>query len=259
MFGRIRRWLEDRRIRRLGLTRADWDAAVAGWRVLDRYAEAQRQALFAMVMRFLVRKDFVSGGGFPLDDAICLRIATMACVPVLELGLDWYDSWYTVIVYESDFVPNGPWVSEDGIVHERAPGLSGEAWHRGPVIVSWEAVRKSGEHHGHGYNVVIHEVTHKLDMLHDGANGAPPMHPDMSAVAWHEVFSAAWQRLQHDWDADQPLPIDDYALSSPAEFFAVCSEGFFEAPASLKRHLPDIYRLLVQFYRQDPLSRATDR
>lgn len=256
MFNRIRHWLEDRRIRRLGLTQSDWEAALADWPVMERYQGAERQALFDMVMRFMVRKQFLSGAGFPLTHAICLRIATMACVPVLKLGLDWYDSWYTVIVYETDFVPNRPWVSEDGVVHDTAPGLSGEAWDQGPVIISWEAVLDAGVHHGHGHNVVIHEVTHKLDMLHDGANGAPPLHPDMSAVAWHETFSTVWETLQQDWEDGDRLPLDDYALSSPAEFFAVCSEAFFESPRRLHRDLPDIYRLLQQFYRQNPLAES---
>ena len=256
MFNRIRRWFEDRRIREMGFTESDWESAVSDWRVLARYQGAERDALRNLVFRFMARKTFASGGGFELTDPVCLRIATMACVPILHLGLDWYDSWYTIIVYENDFVPNRPWVSGDGVVHEKAPGLSGEAWLRGPVIVSWEAVLYAGGARGkrHAHNVVIHELAHKLDMLRDGANGAPPMHPDMHANEWHDIFSAAWDRLQKERQKGGALPLDDYALSSPAEFFAVSSEAFFESPEALRQDLPGIYRLLVQFYRQDPAA-----
>jgi Mlc titration factor MtfA (ptsG expression regulator) len=50
-------------------------------------------------------------------------------------------------------------------------------------------------------------------------------------------------------------PIDDYALESPAEFFAVASEAFFEAPDLLEAAYPAVYRQLRDFYRQDPLAR----
>jgi Mlc titration factor MtfA (ptsG expression regulator) len=47
--------------------------------------------------------------------------------------------------------------------------------------------------------------------------------------------------------------MDPYALESPAEFFAVASEQFFERPEVLRQHLPEVYRQLTQFYRQHPL------
>tara|TARA_R110002167_G_scaffold7431_3_gene35219 strand:+ start:3253 stop:3558 length:306 start_codon:yes stop_codon:yes gene_type:complete len=100
--------------------------------------------------------------------------------------------------------------------------------------------------------VVIHELAHTLDMLRDGANGAPPMHPDMRPGEWHDVFTAAWDGLNKAYLHHKVLPLDEYALSNPAEFFAVCSETFFEAPQLMKQTLPDVYRLLGLFYRQRP-------
>jgi len=259
MFGSIRRWFEDRRIRKMGFTDAQWQSAVADWPVVQRYSEAERGALRDLSFRFLARKRIASGGGFQFTDTMCLKLATMACVPILKLGLDWYDSWQTVILYEEDFVPNRPHRSDDGVVHGRGPGLSGEAWLRGPVILSWQAVCDTGAtaRGGQASNVVIHELAHKLDMLRDGANGAPPMHPDMRPGEWHAIFSAAWERLNNDWERHRPLPIDDYALTNPAEFFAVCSESFFEDPEDMLTHMPHVYRLLCQFYRQQPVAIAT--
>lgn len=258
MFAAIREFFERRRVRKLGLTAAQWEAAVADWPVAARYQGTERDALRELAFRFIARKDFVSGGGFPLTDAICLKVATMACVPILRLGLDWYDNWYSLILYEDDFMPADEYMTDDGVVHDEAPALSGEAWLRGPVILSWGAINDAGPHAGNGgaHNVVIHEMAHKLDMLRDGANGAPPLHPDMRRGEWHEYFSAAWARLHDDQEAHRDLPVDDYALTSPAEFFAVCSETFFEDPRRLKEALPDIYRLLCQFYRQQPVPLA---
>ncbi|TNF01473.1 MAG: Zn-dependent hydrolase, partial [Gammaproteobacteria bacterium] len=38
--------------------------------------------------------------------------------------------------------------------------------------------------------------------------------------------------------------------------FAVCSEAFFEAPENMKEDMPEVYRLLCQFYRQQPVKLA---
>lgn len=255
MFNLLRGWWEDRRIRRMGFSTAQWESAIADWPVMQRYTGSERDALRDMTFRFLVRKKVVSGGGFQVTETMSLKLATMACVPVLHLGLHWYDHWYTLILYEDAFVPNHPYRSDDGVVHARGPGLSGEAWYRGPVILSWQAICEAGTdtHHGKAGNVVIHELAHKLDMLRDGANGSPPMHPDMRPGEWHDTFTAAWDRLSNDWQHHRSLPLDDYALTSPAEFFAVCSETFFERPEVMKHEMPEVYRLLCQFYRQQPI------
>ncbi|MDV6315320.1 zinc-dependent peptidase [Idiomarina sp. HP20-50] len=254
MFKQLRRWYENKRIKKMGFTADEWETAIADWPVMERYQGAERDALRNMTFRFLVRKNITSGGGFRINDGMSLKIATMACVPILNLGLDWYDSFYTIILYEGDFVPNRSYRTDDGIVHDDNPGLSGEAWLRGPLILSWQSVCQTGAHarHGKASNVVIHEFAHKLDMLREGANGAPPMHPDMQPGEWHDIFTTAWDRLKNDLRAHHPLPIDGYSLTSPAEFFAVCSETFFEDPKNMKEHMPEVYRLLCQFYRQQP-------
>lgn len=118
------------------------------------------------------------------------------------------------------------------------------------MILSWADVLHAGKKPGH--NVVIHEMAHKLDMLNGDANGFPPLHRRMDRRVWTRVFSGAWDRLRDDRRKGLPLPIDPYALEAPAEFFAVVSEQFFEEPAALRQHLPEVYRQLEQFYRQHP-------
>jgi len=59
-------------------------------------------------------------------------------------------------------------------------------------------------------------------------------------------------------DADMyyaALPLDPYAATDEAEFFAVSSEHFFTDPAPLAAALPQWFALLEQYYRQEPLRR----
>lgn len=256
MLERLRRWREDRLIRRLELDR-QWECAVAAWPVAARYQGEDRAHLRDFALRLLLRKQFVAGADFELDDPMRLLVATMATVPILQLGLDFYRGWSSVIIYETPFVPATEWEDEFGIVHQSAEALSGEAWLQGPVILSWQDVLEANA--DDGYNVVIHEMAHKLDMLDGDANGAPPLHRDMDPAAWKQSFSRAWADLEAAEQAQaEDLPIDAYALADSGEFFAVSSECFFEAPERLATSWPDVYAQLCAFYRQDP-RQALDR
>lgn len=250
MLKRLQRWREDRLIARLDLAR-QWESAVASWPVAARYQGINRDRLRDQALRFLLRKQFVAGADFELEDSMRLLVATMAIVPVLELGLHWYRGWSSVIVYETPFVPEAEWEDEFGIVHQSDQALSGEAWPQGPVILSWQDVLEASSEDA--YNVVIHEMAHKLDMLDGDANGAPPLHRSMDPAAWKESFSTAWVELEsRQQTQEDDLPIDPYALEDSGEFFAVSSECFFEAPERLAAAWPEVYAQLSAFYRQDP-------
>jgi Mlc titration factor MtfA (ptsG expression regulator) len=53
--------------------------------------------------------------------------------------------------------------------------------------------------------------------------------------------------------------MDSYGAKSPAEFFAVATETFFERPIELKTAHPDVYDQLKKYYRQDPALRMLRR
>jgi Mlc titration factor MtfA (ptsG expression regulator) len=170
---------------------------------------------------------------------------------VLNLGLDYYRGWVEVIVYPDEFVAEYEYVDEAGVAHHIEEPMTGESWERGPVIISWADVQEAG----YGYNVVIHEFAHKLDMLNGEPNGFPPLHADMQRAAWAEAFTQAYDDFCGRVDTRLDIVMDEYAAESPAEFFAVASETFFEAPAAMKDAYPDVYAQLARFYRQDPAAR----
>jgi Mlc titration factor MtfA (ptsG expression regulator) len=123
------------------------------------------------------------------------------------------------------------------------------------VILAWPGVLASGG--WEGYNLVIHELAHKLDMLNGNANGQPPLHSNMRANEWASVMQSAYDHLnrQLNRNPDAETQIDPYAAENPAEFFAVTSEYFFSAPDLLTSVYPKVYQQLQLFYRQDPLAR----
>lgn len=206
---------------------------------------------------FLAEKSLEPARGAEVAPSMRLELALQACLPVLELGLSWYRGWHALILYPEEFVPARQVIDDTGVVWVDDTPKSGEAWERGPVILSL-ADAAAGRARD-GYNVVIHELAHKLDQLNGAANGHPPLHADMSNARWAEDLGSAYADLCRRTDAarcraEEP-PIDPYGCESPAEFFAVCSETFFELPQLLREEYPRVYAQLATFYRQDPAAR----
>ena len=72
-----------------------------------------------------------------VTDEMRVAIAAQACLPILELGLDWYRGWTGIVVYPGDFRVRRSELDEDGVVHEWDDELAGEAMPGGPVVISW--------------------------------------------------------------------------------------------------------------------------
>ncbi len=133
----------------------------------------------------------------------------------------------------------------------------GQSWQRGPVILSWGSIAQELTGGRAGSNLVLHEFSHKLDMLNGRANGFPPLHPEMNLQRWTTVLSQAFARLQDQVFHHEAACIDDYATTHPAEFFAVISEYFFMYPNVLQHYCAEVYEQLIGCYRQDPLRRQS--
>ena len=136
--------------------------------------------------------------------------------------------------------------------------LSGEAWSRGPIVLSWSDIERDICDCHSGNNVVIHEIAHKLDILDGSSNGIPPLHYHMPIAEWTTSFSDTYVELQHHVQHHERTGMNSYAANSPAEFFAVLSEYFFTAPEVIASNFPLVCRQLEQYYRQTPLNRQSN-
>jgi len=239
-------WLTNWRRRRvLGRHRIEdalWREATRGLSFLPDSEKLKRLALL-----FLAEKQFVGAHGLELTDAMRVSIAAQACLPILELGLDWYSGFTGIVVYPGDFRVRRTQADEHGVVHEWDDELAGEAMPGGPVVLSWDAAANDAQ-----MNVVIHEFAHKLDMLNGEADGLPPLHREMDRAAWTRAFRAAYEGFCDALERGKQTWLDPYAAEHPSEFFAVVSEAFFEHPAETRRRYPDVYEQLKLFYRQEP-------
>ena len=257
-------WVRDRRRQRILETPfpPEWEAVLRD--SVARYAllgDGDRRHLRDLVQVFVAEKHWEGCGGLALTDEIRVTIAAEACLMVLALPHDLYRNVDSILVYPSTVVApeRRPGVFEIATGPVPAPmPILGQAHLRGPVILVWDAVRKSARHPEGGHNVVYHEFAHTLDMLDGEANGTPPLETREQYARWVEVCTREFLRLRAEADAGRDTFLDAYGATNEAEFFAVITEEFFDRPAALLEHHPDLYAVLRAFYRQDPASAAGD-
>jgi len=244
-------WRRKRVLARESIAAALWSDALAASPVLARLSAEELAHLRDLALLFLHEKRFEPARGFVITDEMRVRIAALGCLPILNLGIDSYATFTSIVVYPDEFlVRDREVVDEDGVVHTGDDLLSGEAWQQGPVLLAWSEVEQSGK--GEGYNVVVHELAHKIDMLNGEVDGVPPLHPGMRLPEWTAAFDDAYESLLEQLDRDEQPWLDPYAAEDPAEFFAVCSEMFFDVPARFAEEYPDVYEQLAAFYKQRP-------
>lgn len=241
-----------------------WDWAIREHRIFRWLGEADAARLRELSTIFLGEKRFEALGGALVDEELKVSVAAQASLPLLGLDPDWYDDFTTIMITEREYDVRKRELDEAGVMHEYDDEFAGESFDLGPVALSRVDIEASGW--GDGYNVVIHEMAHKLDGRNGAYDGAPPLHPDMTRSAWQAAFTEAFEDLRRRLESPASRKprrgtrgrssprLDPYAAESPDEFFAVASEYFFERPALLKSEYPAVYGQLAQFYRRDPLE-----
>ena len=256
MFGYFRRRRLERATGGESIAMADWNRLVAPMPILAGLAPAELDALYRRAAWFLADKEFAGAHELDVSADMALVIAAQAALPIMMLDIDSYAGWSGVIVYPDAFLTRDAWGDEFGLVHEGEQELIGQARGDGPLLLSWPDSVDSPLLDG--WNVVIHECAHKLDMLNGAPNGCPPLHAGMKVRDWADAFGRAYERFCREVDAGREGWLDPYASSAPCEFFAVLSEYFFEAPHWVARDYPAVYAQLRLFYRQDPAARLPE-
>ncbi|GAB2497836.1 M90 family metallopeptidase [Arenimonas alkanexedens] len=223
---------------------------------LTRLDDARRDRLFALTARFLAHKAITPVQGLVLAPAQARQLAALACLPLLEFGEEGLRGWSEVIVYPGAFRVRRRHHDEDtGVVAEWDDELAGEAWDQGPLVLSWEDLEADLAEPEAGFQLVVHEMAHKLDALDGAMDGTPPL-PAAWQREWARDFQTAYGAFCARVDAGEHTPMDPYAAEAPEEFFAVASEYHFSAPALLAAEMPAVAAHLQRFYGSSPIPAA---
>jgi MtfA peptidase len=254
----VRAWLRRRREIRTLTKRAIpdllWHLTLVHFPFLGWRAAADVAKLRDLATLFLAEKEFTGAHGLEVNDEMAVAIAAQACLPVLNLGLDWYDRFVGIVVHANEVIAHRESMDEDGVVHAYEEELTGEAVMGGPVTLSWSDVAGAELGTGVVYNVVIHEFVHVLDMRTGVADGVPPLPDRIAHTNWVGSIAAEYEAFCDRLDDGEDTLLDPYGATATEEFFAVAAEAFFTAPRGLQWEHPRLYSLLQSFFLQDPAA-----
>lgn len=230
-----------------------WRGTLARYPFLAGQAPEDIVRLRALSAEFLARKEFHGANGLVITDQIALAVAAQAVLPVLHLGLAWYDDFVGIVVHPEEVVARRTEMDASGVVHAWSEVLAGEAMEGGPVMLNWRDVAQAGASADAGFNVVIHEFVHKIDMRDGVPDGCPPLPSRQARERWLGAIGEAYQQFREAvikaerFGEERPW-LDDYGASSIDEFFAVACEAYFVNRERFTREFPALTGLFDGFY-----------
>ena len=249
-----------------GIPDADWQATLSRYRFLAERPAADVQRLRRLAAAFLRDKQFHGAHGFAITDEVALAIAAQAVLPLLHLkgGLAWYGDFVGIVVHSAEALAHRTVTDAAGVVHEYDEVLAGEAMERGPVMLSWQEVLAGSLATARGYNVVIHEFAHKIDLQDGAADGCPPLPPGFAGTRSASAARGAWMgAMQPAYAAHRERTIvaqrfggeapwlDAYGAESMGEFFAVACEAYFVNRERFAAEFPALLALFDDFFTPD--------
>jgi Mlc titration factor MtfA (ptsG expression regulator) len=254
ILGSFKRWRR-RRVRSRPFPAA-WKSIIARNVPVFRRLSAKDQAeLCEHIQVFLAEKYFEGCGGLEITDEIRVTIAAHACLLLLHRETDYYPRLVTILVYPSAYITHENRYVGNDIWEEGADGLFGHTTPRmGSLVLAWDEAKRGGADPADGTNLVLHEFAHQLDFEDSEADGAPVLAGRSEYLSWSRIMSREFQKLRAAEEEGKPTVLDTYGSTNPAEFFAVATEAFFERPAALRAHHPELYDELARFFQQDPVT-----
>ena len=250
-------WFKNRRRRKLlaePLPEA-WRGYLEGnVRHYDRLPEIQQAKLRDLVKVFVAETNWEGCGGLKMTDEIRVTIAGAASL--LAVGVEpnyYFGGVMSVLVYPDSYLQPPEW-QNDLVVDEDGIPMHGEAWHGGPIVLTWKETLRGTRDAGNGRNLVLHEFAHHLDGLDGAVDGIPPLAGRAAHNNWQRVARAEFEQLVDSYERNAVTLLDHYGATNQAEFFAVATECFFEEPREMRQRHAELYEALSGFYRQDPAN-----
>ncbi len=246
-----------------------WTTQLAALPFIAARDPSIHERLRTLCERFLASKEFHGAQGLAVSDEMALSVAMQACLPLSTMPtgssahslLAWYDDFVGIVLQPGEVVAPRNITDDSGVVHEWQEVIAGEAMELGPVMLNWNDVAQAGESAADGYNVVVHEFLHKMDLRDGVADGCPPLPSGFCGAGsyrqarqcWAAVFEPAYQRFRERVIRAErfgsPAPwLDAYGAESPDEFFAVTGEAYFVNRRRFDEEFPELAQLYDAFF-----------
>ncbi|KZN54177.1 M90 family metallopeptidase [Pseudoalteromonas luteoviolacea] len=248
----IKRYFWHKKYQQQSLSRADKKILRNYMPIYRNMTDADRARLEQHIIWFLGEKRVIGRDGLQVTRPMSLIIAADACLLVLNQAWPLYPNVKEVLLYPSQYY--APQTNKDGagLVSYHTAVRQGESWPGGTLVLSWHDVLEGNRLPGDGHNLVFHEFAHQLDQQAGNTNGTPELPKGISYQHWADVLSRAYRQLKTQLAYQMPHVIHEYGATNEAEYFAVLTETFIEKPVELKQENPELFNLLVSYFRFDP-------
>jgi Mlc titration factor MtfA (ptsG expression regulator)/RimJ/RimL family protein N-acetyltransferase len=220
-------------------------ANMAHYRLLG---DAERARLQDDARVLIAEKTWEGCDGLKVTEMMKLTVAAQAALLLLGLDHDYFSRVLSIVLFPTAFqLPAESW-------EERGSFASGRAVNYGTVFLAWETVLAEARDSASGHNLVIHEFAHQLDFLDGYTNGVPVLRSRDQTRRWQLVMQGTFQRLRRELQQGRRTFLGTYAATNPTEFFSVASEKFFCLPAQLHQSHRELFDVLAEYYRVDPVG-----
>ena len=230
---------------------ADWEALLSGNIAhYPRLSEEQKGRLRNDLRVLVTEKNWEGCDGLKMSDEIKVTISAQAALMLLGLKHDYFSQVLSIVVFPTAF----EMLRDERDDEKQKHIAAGQAYYRGPVLLSWDQALEEGRDPGLGRNLVIHEFAHQLDFQDGYVNGIPVLRNAQQTARWIEVMKDGFARLQTELEEEPESFPGDHAGSNATEFFSVVSERFFTVPHELRDYNEEVYNVLVEYYGVNPLE-----
>lgn len=246
-------WWRQRTVRRIKVIAAPLaseleialDQNVAFYRALD----PEGRERFRNMVKVFLDETPITGIRTDVDTTTRALVAASAIIPIFGFD-DWeYSGLGEVLIYPNAFGEDYSTEGENDQIQRRTLGMIGVGHLSGVMILSKPDLLSGFANPEDKRNVGIHEFAHLVDKADGSVDGLPPGVNFSTAGPWIQWIG---EELKNKPAGRHH--IDDYAYTNEAEYFAVLTEYFFEAPDVLQSKAPKIYDMMQQMYRQNTRS-----
>ncbi|MEP6514196.1 MAG: M90 family metallopeptidase [Parafilimonas sp.] len=212
---------------------------------VDFYKELddEKKVEFENRMQLFLSQVRITGIKATVEDIDKVLIAASAIIPIFGFP-DWeYINLHEVLLYPDAFSR-----AFDKEGERDTLGLVGTGAYNHIMILSKRELRQGFANKSGKNNTAIHEFVHLIDKTDGAVDGIPEsILQKQYILPWLSLMQREIQQIMENLSTINP-----YGAISPAEFFAVAAEYFFERPDLLQTNHPELYNLLTTIFRQQP-------
>ena len=200
---------------------------------------AKKAAFERKVQRFILLKRFIPRQFKKVTAEMKVMVAAAAVQLTFGLPNVYLRHFRTILIYPDAYYST--------ISRQYHKGEVNPSW--GIIVLSWRNFQEGNRNPGDSINLGLHEMAHALRLENNIRNAEHGFLDEELMQKW-EVLSL---RELHKIRKGGNHFFRNYAGSDEEEFFAIAVENFFERPMDFWSHMPELYRVLCQILRQDPM------